>query len=159
PRAYLQPVRICRQQLGRRDVWAGEQRLDAVISASVQAPNQLEHFHFGLLHNDAAYSMRSLAPRSEAERGEGRVRGRFSARRPHPILPVATTEPPSPRKRGEGAITTTAWVLISHHFSNSRSRSRGAFCARVLLFGFARPTKGWRSAERRTDACEASVGP
>src|SRR5262249_5748370 len=103
--------------------------------------------------------MRSLAPRSEAERGEGRVRGRFSARPPHPILHVASTRQPSPRKRGEGAITTTARVLISHHFSNSRSRSRGAFCARVLLFGFARPTKGWRSAERRTDACEASLGP
>src|SRR5262249_44034590 len=34
------------------------------------------------------------------------------------------------------------------------------FCARVLqLWLRATPMKGWRSAERRTDACEASVGP
>jgi hypothetical protein len=46
------------------------------------------------------------------------------------------------------------------HFSNSRSRSRGAFFAPgVLPLCFAHPRKGWRSAERRTDACEASVGP
>src|SRR6266404_482478 len=36
---------------------------------------------------------------------------------------------------------------------------RRVFCARGLLFRFAHPNEGWRSAERRTDACEASVGP
>src|SRR5262249_27868779 len=36
------------------------------------------------------------------------------------------------------------------HFSNSRSRSRGAFfCARVLLLASRNPVKGWRSAESR----------
>ena len=116
------------------------------------ATNQLEHFHFCLLHNDAAHSVRSLAPRSEAERSGERVgvRGIFSARPPHPILDVATTEVPSRRKRGEGAITMTARVTTSHHFPHSRFRSRGAFSAPGFCnFGFATPIEGWRSAESR----------
>jgi hypothetical protein len=47
-------------------------------------------------------------------------------------------------------------TLISH----SPSRSRGAFLRPgFCLFASLTPRKGWRSAERRTDACEASVGP
>src|SRR5438876_9942342 len=48
------------------------------------ATNQLEHFHFCLLHNDAAHSVRSLAPRSEAERGEGWGEGHFFGAPPSP---------------------------------------------------------------------------
>src|SRR5262249_16837839 len=107
----------------------------------------------------AAHSVGSLAPQAKRSGERGGVRGAFAARPPHPILPVATTEPPSPRKRGEGAITTTARAVIVHHFKQPVS-----FPRRVLRPGFAfwlraTPRKGWRSAERRTDACEASVGP
>ena len=46
------------------------------------------------------------------------------------------------------------------HFSNSPARSRGAFLRPGFAFWLrATPIEGWRSAERRTDACEASVGP
>src|SRR5262249_8125440 len=45
------------------------------------------------------------------------------------------------------------------HFSNSPSRSRRVFAPGFAFFASLTPTKGWRSAERRTDACEASVGP
>jgi hypothetical protein len=48
-------------------------------------------------------------------------------RPPHPILHVATSELPSPRKRGEGAITTNAGVLISHHFKQPISFPRRVF--------------------------------
>jgi len=101
------------------------------------------------------------SPREAKRSGERvGVRGIFSARPPHPILDVATTEVPSRRKRGEGAITMTARVTTSHHFPHSRFRSCGAFSAPGFCnFGFATPIEGWRSAESRTGACEAPVGP
>ncbi len=98
------------------------------------------------------------SPRERSERGEGGVRGSFSARPPHPILRVANIEPPSPRKRGEGTITTTARVVISPHFTQpfsfpiptSRSRSRGTLFAPGFCFLASRiPIEGWRSAESR----------
>jgi hypothetical protein len=113
-------------------------------------------FHTGASHF-AARSVRSLAPRSAAERGEGWGEGRLSARPPHPIPDVATTEPPSPRKRGEGAITTTARVVTSHHFSRSLSRSRGAVLRPGFAFCFAHPNFG--VAERReTFRCLRGTG-
>jgi hypothetical protein len=113
-------------------------------------------FHTGASHF-AARSVCSLAPRSAAERGEGWGEGRLSARPPHPIPDVATTEPPSPRKRGEGAITTTARVVTSHHFSHSLSRSRGAVLRPGFAFGFAHPNFG--VAERReTYRCLRGTG-
>src|SRR5438445_2967841 len=46
------------------------------------------------------------------------------------------------------------------HLSNSRSRSRGAFLAPGFCFvASLTPAKGGRSAESRTGACEAPVGP
>jgi hypothetical protein len=85
-----------------------------------------------------------MAKRSGKSWGEGT----FAARPPHPILHVATIELPSPRKRGEGVITTIACAVISHHFSNSRSRSRGAFfCARGFASLLRSPKEG--VAERR----------
>jgi hypothetical protein len=113
-------------------------------------------FHTGASHF-AARSVRSLAQRSAAERGEGWGEGRLSARPPHPIPDVATTEPPSPRKRGEGAITTTARVVTSHHFSRSLSRSRGAVLRPGFAFCFAHPNFG--VAERReTFRCLRGTG-
>jgi hypothetical protein len=44
--------------------------------------------------------------------------------------------------------------------SHSRSRSRGAFLrSGFAFFASLPPLEGWRSAERRTGACEAPVGP
>src|SRR6266446_4699775 len=44
--------------------------------------------------------------------------------------------------------------------NNTSSFPRRVFCARGLKLWLRYPRfKGWRSAERRTDACEASVGP
>jgi hypothetical protein len=98
------------------------------------------------------------SPRAAQRSGERvGVRGVFSARPPHPIPDVATTEPPSPRKRGEGAITTTARVVTSHHFSHSLSRSRGAILRPGFAFGFAHPNFG--VAERReTFRCLRGTG-
>jgi hypothetical protein len=99
--------------------------------------------------------------RAKAKRSrEGWGEGTFAARPPHPILHVATIELPSSRKRGEGVITTIACAVISHHFSNSRSRSR----ARFLRPGFALPLHsprfmGWAERRESSGACEAPVGP
>src|SRR5438093_4481722 len=101
------------------------------------------------------------SPREAKRSGERvGVRGNFSARPPHSILQVATTEVPSPRKRGEGAITMTARVVTSHHFSTQPfSFPRRVFCARVLQLWLRYPDR--RVAERResSGACEAPVGP
>src|SRR6266568_6194860 len=101
------------------------------------------------------------SPREAKRSGERvGVRGTFSARPPHPILDVANTEVPSPRKRGEGAITMTARVVTSHHFSTQPfSSPRRVFCARVLQLWLRYPDR--RVAERResSGACEAPVGP
>jgi hypothetical protein len=92
--------------------------------------------------------------------GEGWGEGTFVARPPHPILHVPTIELPSPRKRGEGVITTIACAVISHHFSNSRSRSRGAFFAPGVCFAASlTPMKGWAERRESSGACEAPVGP
>jgi hypothetical protein len=99
---------------------------------------------------------RAMAKRS-GERGG--VRGTFSARPPHPFLHVASTELPSPRKRGEGAIMASGRALTSHDFKQPSSFPRRVFAPGVCFFASLTPVKGWRSAERRTDACEASVGP
>jgi hypothetical protein len=48
--------------------------------------------------------------------------------------------------------------LFSTHV-NSSSFPRRVFCARVLFFASLTRISGWRSAERRTGACEAPVGP
>jgi hypothetical protein len=50
-------------------------------------------------------------------------------------------------------------VQVLFTFQTAHLVPAARFCARVLHFGFAHPGEGWRSAERRTDACEASVGP
>jgi len=76
------------------------------------------------------------------------VKGTFAARPPHPILHVATIELPYPRKRGEGAITTTARVVISHHFKQPISFPRRVFCARGLLCRFTHPDDGVGGAPR-----------
>jgi hypothetical protein len=45
------------------------------------------------------------------------------------------------------------------HFSNSPSRSRGRFCVRGLQPCFTHPeSRGGRSAEKRSGACDAPVG-
>jgi hypothetical protein len=53
-----------------------------------------------------------------------------------------------------------AFVSTLHSFEQHSFVPAARLCARVLL-SFASRTRieGWRSAERRTDACEASVGP
>src|SRR5262249_48818308 len=76
---------------------------------------------------------RAMAQRSGERVG---VRGIFSVRPPHPILDVTRTEPPSPRKRGEGTIITTAFLTI---FQTTPLRSRGAFLRPGFAFGFAQP--------------------
>src|SRR5947199_4554069 len=126
------------------------------------ATNQLEHFHFCLLHNDAAHSVRSLAPRSEAERSGERVgvRGIFSARPPHPILHVATTEVPSPPQAGRGRNNyDRTRGHISPFFHTALLVPAARFCARVLKLWLRYPDR--RVAERResSGACEAPVRP
>src|SRR5262249_7558922 len=76
---------------------------------------------------------RAMAQRSGERVG---VRGIFSVRPPHPILDVTRTEPPSPRKRGEGTTITTAFLTI---FQTTPLRSRGAFLRPGFAFGFAQP--------------------
>src|SRR5438128_11056986 len=96
------------------------------------ATNQLEHFHFCLLHNDAVRSVGSLAPRSAAERGEGWGEGHFLRR--IPLTQSFMWRPPScplPRKRGEGAIMTSARVTTSHHFKQPSSFPRRVFAPGV----------------------------
>ena len=89
------------------------------------------------------------SPREAKRSGERvGVRGIFSARPPHPILHVATTELSSPRKRGEGAIMTSARVTTSHHFKQPSSFPRRVFCARVLLFRSTHPFEGVGGAPR-----------
>jgi hypothetical protein len=46
-----------------------------------------------------------------------------------------------------------------HHFKQPISFPRRVFAPGFCFFASLTPVKGWRSAERRTDACEASVGP
>jgi len=94
------------------------------------------------------------------------VRGGFSARPPHPILRVAAIELPSPRKRGEGAITRIARVLISpfhtahlvRHFTQPFSFPRRVFCARVLKLSLRSPNRGVAERRESSGACEAPVG-
>src|SRR6266446_7087511 len=96
----------------------------------------------------------------------GGVRGGFSARPPHPILRVAAIELPSPRKRGEGAITRIARVLISpfhtahlvRHFTQPFSFPRRVFCARVLKLSLRSPNRGVAERRESSGACEAPVG-
>src|SRR5204863_7700764 len=100
------------------------------------ATNQLEHFHFCLLHNDAAHSVRSLAPRSKAERGEGWGEGHFFGAPPSPDPSCGERRAAlSPRKRGEGAIKTTALVI---HSANTPSFPRRVFLASFRGAGEAR---------------------
>ena len=50
--------------------------------------------------------------------------------------------------------------LVSRSQARTPSPSRGTFCARGLHLCFAHPeSRGGRSAERRSGACEAPVGP
>src|SRR5262249_49266105 len=56
-------------------------------------------------------------------------------------------------------MRTAITVQVLFTFQTAQLVPAARFCARVLHFGFAHPGEGWRSAERRTDACEASVGP
>jgi hypothetical protein len=49
--------------------------------------------------------------------------------------------------------------IITHHFKQPFSFPRRVFAPGFCFFASLTPRKGWRSAERRTDACEASVGP
>src|SRR6266478_1790813 len=90
--------------------------------------------------------------------------------------------PPTPPHKGEGSTPSTPHDYASSTIENSQHRvlpispfSHGLsrsplrtavlvpaarFCARGLKLWLRYPEfKGWRSAERRTDACEASVGP
>jgi hypothetical protein len=87
---------------------------------------------------------RAMAKRSGERVG---VRGTFSVRPPHPILHVATSELPSPRKRGEGSITTNAGVLISHHFKQPISFPRRVFAPGFCFLASRNPKEG--VAERR----------
>jgi hypothetical protein len=57
------------------------------------------------------------------------------------------------RRGGRKTALARSYLTIS----NSPSRSHGAFLRPGFAFWLR--YQGWRSAERRTDACEASVGP
>src|ERR1700746_920721 len=54
--------------------------------------------------------------------------------------------------------TGAAWKPYSL-FKKPISFPRRGFAPGFCFFASLTPMKGWRSAERRTDACEASVGP
>src|SRR5215510_3776979 len=55
--------------------------------------------------------------------------------------------------------TATASGPTTHDFKQPISLPRRVFAPRFCFFASLTPVRGWRSAERRTDACEASVGP
>jgi hypothetical protein len=79
----------------------------------------------------------------------GRVKTEFAARGDRNTC--ATSRSSSPNR------VRQSYSLVKQHVF---LRSRGAFL-RPGFVSFASRTliEGWRSAERRTDACEASVGP
>ena len=124
------------------------------------ATNQLEHFHFCLLHNDAAHSVRSLAPRSEAERGEGWGEGHFFGASPSPNPPCGDHRGALSPQAGRGRNNyDRTRGHISPFFHTALLVPAARFCARVLKLWLRYPDR--RVAERResSGACEAPVRP
>ena len=124
------------------------------------ATNQLEHFHFCLLHNDAAHSVCSLAPRSEAERGEGWGEGHFFGASPSPNPPCGDHRGALSPQAGRGRNNyDRTRGHISPFFHTALLVPAARFCARVLKLWLRYPDR--RVAERResSGACEAPVGP
>ncbi len=101
------------------------------------------------------------SPREAKRSGERvGVRGIFSARPPHPILHVATTEVPSPPQAGRGRNNyDRTRGHISPFFHTALLVPAARFCARVLKLWLRYPDR--RVAERResSGACEAPVRP
>src|SRR5437667_1642528 len=92
------------------------------------------------------------SPREAKRSGERvGVRGIFSARPPHPILHVATTEVPSPPQAGRGRNN---YDRTRGHISPFFHTAVFVPAARFLRPGFETfasltPIEGWRSAESR----------
>jgi hypothetical protein len=93
-------------------------------------------------------------------------------------LVLLAPSPPLPRKRGREQtefaariasccscrccsrlIPTPPEYILPPNFTRPISFPRRVFALGFCFFASLTPVKGWRSAERRTDACEASVGP